>query len=1048
MPTQAASRSLALVVLLALALGSGGCDALRELRELQDRADVGGTSVPPSGATTVPTGTSEVGVRDAGDAGTDLGNPEVADRELPTFDEPPVVVDLYPNVVSSRGGDLVSIEGARFTLDTEVTVGGLAVAQVDLVDPYEILVLTAPMPAGAYSVKLANAVGVALYEGQLFVVDPLTVDGVEPNEGPTRGGPPLRVRGTGFSSSTRVLVGDREATDVRLVDAETLELTLPPAAARGAVDVRAIGATIATAAEAFTYYDAPELTGVAPSVGDTATATAVRLLASGVDDDCEVWFGGGRAPLARDERGRLIATAPGGPAGVVDVVVDCGERGASRLPGGFELVAADGTPRPVRLDPAAVFVEGGAVVTVSGTSLAHAVSVSVDGVSVPIVATGPSSIELVAPPHVEGDAVVAIDFGSGVVREVSPLRYLSRPRFDSIDPEVVDPVGGVDVVLRGDGLRDVAAIRLDGATVAPAAATDTALRFVAPRGSPGFADVLGLVAGLPLDTGLDLTFARGRRVDRVVPSSGPVTGGTIVTVVGDGFGADCVVAIGGRVAATRAIGSVALEAVTPPHAAGTAGVEVLRCGDRIQAPRGFVYVDPAALPGGVGGGGLDGELNVTVVETGTDARIPGVTVMVGVREDSPFVGLTDALGQITFRGDTLRGPVTVTAFAEQRSAETYADVDARDITLVLAQIPTPPCDPSDPDCVPPPPEPTGTVIGFLTGLDKIDDPPPGAVVGARLETTRYSPGYPNPDPGFGAVRYDDGAFQITTRLGELALVAQCGWFLADGTFVPRRIGVTRGIFLREGDAPWRTTVDCSIRLDERVSFKLTGAPDLITPDLEAGDIYPTFYRIDVSYELGADGHIESLPPIQSTSALFDASGFPALEGPLAGTLLTLTASALGEGGTLPVAQSFVRRIGRYDRVVTFPSFITLPTLVRPSEADPTLEGGYLEWAQDDRSRAPDFYQIGLGSASEAFPRWTVFAPGYARSVNLAEFPAYTDALGWLSVPGEPEAYVSIYLRAIELEVFDYDDFNRVALRSSSWRAASAAYWTVFLPVEP
>ncbi|MCB9530586.1 MAG: IPT/TIG domain-containing protein [Myxococcales bacterium] len=214
----------------------------------------------------------------------------------------------------------------------------------------------------------------------------------------------------------------------------------------------------------------------------------------------------------------------------------------------------------------------------------------------------------------------------------------------------------------------------------------TRLRFVAPRGSPGFADVLGLVAGLPLDTGLDLTFARGRRVDRVVPSSGPVTGGTIVTVVGDGFGADCVVAIGGRVAATRAIGSVALEAVTPPHAAGTAGVEVLRCGDRIQAPRGFVYVDPAALPGGVGGGGLDGELNVTVVETGTDARIPGVTVMVGVREDSPFVGLTDALGQITFRGDALRGPVTVTAFAEQKSAETYVDVDARDVTLVLAQI--------------------------------------------------------------------------------------------------------------------------------------------------------------------------------------------------------------------------------------------------------------------------------------------------------------------------------------------------------------------------
>lgn len=1051
------------IACLCLAALGGGCEDLRELRELRD-SNFGGAPHRP-GASGVDVGVGSDAAADTTlprDSGADVRADAAADASAdsvfdpvdagrdggPVFDEPPTIFDVFPAVGPTSGGTLVTVQGARFDFRPEVRLGGLPVERVDVVDQYELLFVTPPLPAGVHDLKITTSGGTAAFEAAFTAVEPLAISAVEPGRAPRDGRLPVTVLGEGFGARTRFMFGTREATDVRIVSTTRAELLVPPADVRGRVDVTAFGTGLARLADGFEYYERPRLDALVPSVGPTTGGLAVGLDAAGIDTDCVLWFGASAVPVLRDERGLLTVTPPGGAPGSVDVSVDCGERGASYHPAAFEY--DDSTePRVAALWPAVDFTRGGALVTISGTGLAAATEVRFGDAVATVLDASAYSLRVVAPGHAAGSVDVTAAAEGFEAGASEAFRYVEAPRFGGLRPDRGSTSGGWTVILDGDGLDVVESVLIDGTEAELRFVGPSEVRFVAPPGAPGEADVRVRVAGLEVDTGFDLMFGGELRFDGFEPRSGATTGGTRIAIFGTGFDDSCEALVDGVPAPTQRAGTVMLIATAPPHAAGYAAIEVVGCGDGWLAPRDFVYVDPARIPGGVSGGGIDGEINVTVIEASSDLPIEGATVVVGVRDTTPFVALTDARGQVTFRDESLRGRHTVTAYAPQRSAEAFVNVDARDVTLVLNQIPPPPCDPAtDPDCVPPPPPPTGQIIGFLSGLRKIADPPPGAVIGAVIETTRYSAGFGNPSPGAGSVLYDNGPFTITTRLGEMALVAQCGWFLDHGTatqrFVPKRIGVTRGIFIRDPEEPYRTAVDCNIPLDRTSTFKLRGAPPLVPdPEAEGAATYPAFYQIDASWDFGAEGHLETLPPLISDSSLFTAGAFPALEGPLEGVVVDFTAGAYDLRAATPFVRSYLFRVGSYERVNTFPEMLPIPTITTPSVADPVFSG-YVEWSLPPGSRVPDFYHFYVSASGAEFPRYSIFVPGFERSINLADFPEFRETIGWIPRPGDAGAMINFYVRAIDVDVFDFDDFDRYALRQNNWRAVAVGYTSVML----
>ena len=1043
-----------LIALVALSIAGAGCGQLKRLRDLRDQASFGASGMG-GGPTSVSAedGPPPLPQRDAGtvgdvvsgqDAGVDGFFIPVEDAPTgPTFDEPPLLLAVYPPAGPANDTTLVTVEGARFTWDMEVRLGGELVTQVDFISEYEFFFAAEPRDAGTYDLKVATHGGTALYEGAFTYLENLSVTSIEPALGPTDGGLPATVHGTGFDARTNFVIGEREAQDVRVLDPYTAEVIIPPADTRGTADVLATGSGFARLEDGFEYQERPWLDALLPQVGSTTGGEILRVDGRGIREGCLLIFGAGTAVVERSDVGWLLAESPGGSSGPADVAVDCGEAGFSYHVGAFSFVDEATTPELVVATPDIGFTRGGDVVTLSGTSLADVTSVTFGDAEAGIIEQSQFSVSVLVPAAEAGVTDVIAYIDDHELRLEAGFTYIDAPAFDSASPDSGPLDGGWESTLLGLGLDGVDELRVDGRSVEIVDARAGSITFVTNPGAAGRADLMATVAGLDVDTGVDIHFTDGRRFDGFSPSSGVATGGTRVFVTGAGFEEGCLVLFDGEPAATELLNSFALVATTPPHAPGWAPISVTGCGEDWTAAREFQYFDPALPPGGVGGGDIVGEVNVAVIEAGTNAPIEGATVQVQVRDTTPYVALTDARGMATFIGDDLVGEQTITAFAPDRSAESYVNLNARRVTLVLQPLPPPPCDPAVEDCTSPPP-PVGTVIGFLTGLRKIGDPPPGATVGATIETTRYSHNFGNPSPGPGSVLYANGGFTITTRLGEFALIAQCGWFLEDGSFVARRIGVERGIFIREGDPAYRTAIDCNIPLRETLSFKITGAPELVEPDVEAGITYPAFFEVAASFDMGADGVFETLPPIQTTEPLAAGGAFPAFEGPFATATLDLEATSLDLTARFPYVTSFVRGIESFDRVVTFPSMMPLPEITTPSEEDPYLVDGYVEWDYDLAAPPPDLFYFSVSAAGEEFPRWGIFVPGHQRELNLAEFPEFTEGVGRVPGPGEPGTVINFYIRAIDRAVFDFDDFDRYVLRTSGWDSVAVAYQSVML----
>ena len=1045
-----------LIALAALSITLAGCEDLKRLRELRDQATFGASGIG-GGPTNVPvddgppllptdTGPGTIGdVISAADAGQDgifLPVDDVPDTG-PTFDDPPLILAVYPPGGPTNDSTLVTVEGGRFTWDMEVRLGGELVTQVDFVDEYEFLFVAEPHPPGVYDLKVSTLGGVALYEAAFTYVENLSVTEVEPRAGPTSGGLPVTVWGTGFTSRTRFVIGEREAHDVRVLSPSEAEVIVPASDIRGPVDVLATGSGFARLDDGFDYTERPFLDALLPQVGSTLGGEWLRVDGRGISEGCLLVFGAGSATVERSEVGWLVAESPGGNPGLADLAVDCGLAGLSYHTAAFEFVAETDTTEVRRVFPDIGFSRGGDVVTLSGTALDGIETVFFGDEPAAIVQQTPFSVEVVVPARAASVVdVIAADSESDYVLD-SAFTYVNAPIFDAASPSEGPLNGDWESTLVGAGLDMVDELVLDGRALEELASADGGYTFVTNPAAAGRADLFARVAGLMIDTGVDLHFHDGRSFDGFSPASGVATGGTTIYVTGTGFDESCLILFDGEAAATEVLGSFVLVASTPPHEPGWADITVTGCGDDWLSPRQFQFFDPALPPGGVGGGEILGELNVAVIEAGTNAPIEGATVQVRVRDSSPYVALTDARGQATFIGDDLVGEQTITAFADGRSAESYINLNARRVTLVLAQLPPPPCDPAVEDCSSPP-APVGTVIGFLTGLRKIGDPPPGARIGATLETTRYAHLYGNPSPGRESVLYANGGFTITTRLGEFALIAQCGWFLEDGTFVPKRLGVERGIFIREADPAYRTAIDCNIPLTESFSIKLTDAPALVEPVVEEGITYPAFFEVGVSYDMGAEGVFETLPLMQSTEALFTSGAFPALEGPFATATVDLEATALDLTARFPYVTSYIRGIVSYDRVISFPSMMPMPVITTPSADDPYLVDGYVEWDYDAAAPPPDFFYFSVSAVGEDFPRWGIFVPGHQRDLNLADFPEFSDSIGWVPGPGAPGTLINFYIRAIDREVFDFDDFDRYALRSSGWRSVAVNYQSVTL----
>lgn len=197
---------------------------------------------------------------------------------------------------------------------------------------------------------LAGAVSVAF---SILGPPPPTVLSVTSNSGPTGGGQTATIKGTLLTGTSAVTFGGTAATNVTVVDDETVTCTVPAHAA-GAVTV-AVTATAGSGSLASAYtYTAPAITGLSPARGSVGGGDTVTITGTNFAAVSGVTFGGTAATnVTLVNSTTITCTSPAHAAGAADVVVTDASTTTATIAGGYTYLSV--------IDKVVKLVKGGVV---------------------------------------------------------------------------------------------------------------------------------------------------------------------------------------------------------------------------------------------------------------------------------------------------------------------------------------------------------------------------------------------------------------------------------------------------------------------------------------------------------------------------------------------------------------------------------------------------------------------------------------------------------------------------------------------------------------
>ncbi len=215
-------------------------------------------------------------------------------------------------------------------------------------------------------------------------------------------------------------------------------------------------------------------------------------------------------------------------------------------------------------------------------------------VSSAVLSTGPTNVNL---------SFTAFDaHGNEVYNTAATIAYLSLapgfvpvPRITGMSPTTGPAASGTALTIDGTGFTGATAVSFGGTPAASFAVnSDNAISAVTPLTSPGTVDVAVTTAGGPSSASTinQFTFVAAPTVASVTPNSGPVAGGTSVTITGANFSGATQVAFGGNPTGFTVNNDSSITATSPfSDSADTVDVTVTTVGGT-NAPSGadqFTY---------------------------------------------------------------------------------------------------------------------------------------------------------------------------------------------------------------------------------------------------------------------------------------------------------------------------------------------------------------------------------------------------------------------------------------------------------------------------
>ncbi len=292
-------------------------------------------------------------------------------------------------------------------------------------------------------------------------------------------------------------------------------------------------------------------------------------------------------------------------------------------------------PAPILtvVSPSSGPISGGTAVTVTGQNFVAGATVTFGGAAVTSVVVNATQITANTPAHAQGsvDVVVTNPDGQSATLTGGFAFKAPAPIITAVSPSSGPISGGTAVTVTGQNFVAGATLTFGGAAATSVVASPTKITANTPAHAQGSVSV---VVTNPDGQSVTLTGgfafkAPAPIITAVSPSSGPISGGTAVTVTGQNFVAGATLTFGGAAATSVVASPTKITANTPAHAQGSVNVVVTNPdGQSVTLSGGFKFGAPAPILTGVSPnrGRTAGGTSVTL--TGSNFA-PGATVSFG-----------------------------------------------------------------------------------------------------------------------------------------------------------------------------------------------------------------------------------------------------------------------------------------------------------------------------------------------------------------------------------------------------------------------------------
>ncbi|CAM9115079.1 unnamed protein product, partial [Sphacelaria rigidula] len=542
------------------------------------------------------------------------------------YHTPVDVVSVYPSSAPESGESALLVSGSGFVETAELacaftlSTGGVISSIYRKATFYSGSLISCQSPAGsvgtAYLQVTNNGADLSNSSTSLTVTSKSTITSLWPSSGSTYGGTRIRVRGTGFLSSSTVFCkfGNDVVSAEVVVDYTTVICMTPPSESEGSVLVQVTNNNVdwTSSGVEFTFRPPISISSVSPKSGPIGGGTLVRVVVMGIHADIDrgtisCRFGQSFVSAAFiDADGTVLCVSP-----------SASSSGASSLElsrNGVEFTSDGWTfyyVPDMMVESAWPLMgpeSGGTMITLDGHGFSDIGDVVCEfgspGSRVPAIGISVTVIHCRSPAHMPGTISLRVGVnGQQFVETGVIFDYLMESTVRRLQPSLGPVHGGTEVEVVGAAFVNSTTLSCRLADrVVPATFVNKELVLCVTPPSPSILRLSLEVSNNGIDfttSGILFSFVAAFDIIQVWPTSGPTTGGTLVTVQGSGFsGGDKVVCIfGGSQAAATVHSDDELSCLAPrAMLEGSTYLRLTNNGvDMVSAPTHFTYVTPIRL---------------------------------------------------------------------------------------------------------------------------------------------------------------------------------------------------------------------------------------------------------------------------------------------------------------------------------------------------------------------------------------------------------------------------------------------------------------------